>query len=93
MKADYVTMATPSMANGTSLQGRIAATYDKWVETFGEPNGGPGDKTTVEWILKFPDGTIATIYDWKQSTTPKDNYDWHIGGHSKKAVLAIIQAM
>jgi hypothetical protein len=41
----------------------------------------------------FPDGTVATIYDWKLSQTPKDLYDWHIGGHSKKAVTAIIQAM
>jgi len=93
MKADYVTLAAHSMANGTSFQGTIATTYDKLVQTFGEPNGGPGDKTNSEWILKFPDGTIATIYDWKLSQTPKDLYDWHIGGHSKKAVGAVYAAM
>ena len=92
MKAD-VTKVNRGLANFTSLQGRIVTTYDKLVETFGEPNGGPGDKTNSEWILMFPDGTVATIYDWKLSQTPKDLYDWHIGGHSKKAVTAIIQAM
>jgi hypothetical protein len=92
MKAN-VTMVARSMVNGTSLQGYIATTYDKLVETFGEPNGSSGDKTNSEWILKFPDGTIATIYDWKLSQTPKDLYDWHIGGHSKKAVGAVLGAM
>jgi hypothetical protein len=92
MKAD-VTMATRSMASGTSLQGTIAITYDRLVKAFGEPNGSPGDKTNSEWILKFPDGTIATIYDWKLSQTPKDLYDWHIGGHSKKAVSAVLKAV
>ena len=92
MKAD-VTMATRSMASGTSLQGTIATTYDRLVEAFGEPNGNPGDKINSEWILKFPDGTIATIYDWKLSQTPKDLYDWHIGGHSKKAVSSVLSVM
>jgi len=92
MKAD-VTMATRSEANGTCLQGYIATTYDKLVETFGDPNGGPGDKTNSEWILKFPDGTIATIYDWKQSVTPRNLYHWHIGGHNKDSVISVLQAM
>ena len=92
MKAN-VTKVNRDLINGTSYQGTIATTYDKLVQTFGEPNGGPGDKTNSEWILKFPDGTIATIYDWKLSQTPTDLYDWHIGGHDKKAVIAVIQAM
>jgi hypothetical protein len=93
MKADYVTLALPIKAHGTSLQGYITTTYDKLVETFGAPNGGSGGKINCEWILKFPDGTIATIYDWKLPQTPKNLYNWHIGGHNKKAVSAVLEAM
>ena len=78
--------------NGTSLQGYIPATYDQLVERFGQPEGG-GDKTTVEWMLQFEDGTVATIYDWKEYSTPLYVYDWHIGGKSKQAVARVRQAL
>ena len=39
------------------------------------------------------DGTICTIYDWKCGSTPKDEYDWHIGGHNSKALKALEQAL
>ena len=71
--------------NGTSLQGYVQAYYHQLVEVFGEPEGG-GDKTTVEWCLSFEDGTVATIYDWKEYDTPMGLYSWHIGGRSQKAV-------
>ena len=85
------TQATWTEANGTSLQGYIRATYAELVERFGEPEGG-GDKTTVEWCLAFEDGTIATIYDWKEYETPMYAYDWHIGGKSDRAVTRVKQA-
>jgi hypothetical protein len=74
--------------NGTSLQGYITATYDQLVERFGQPEGG-GDKTTVEWCLKFADGTVATIYDWKLDETPTSMYNWHIGGVNNTAVTRV----
>ena len=74
--------------NMTSLQGYIRAYYHEMVEVFGEPDGG-GDKTTVEWCLQFEDGTVATIYDWKEYETPMGCYDWHIGGKNKRAVHAV----
>ena len=79
-------------ANGTSLQGYVTAYYHELVEVFGEPEGG-GDKTTVEWALKFADGTVATIYDWKEYETPMGQYRWHIGGHNKRAVHAVISTL
>jgi hypothetical protein len=82
------TQATWTEANGTHLQGYIRATYAELVERFGEPTGG-GDKTTVEWCLAFEDGTIATIYDWKEYETPMYAYDWHIGGKNKTAVTRV----
>ena len=85
------TQADWTEANMTSLQGYMPARYEELVAVFGEPDAG-GDKTTVEWVLKFEDGTVATIYDWKECSTPMYEYDWHIGGKSKKAVALVQQA-
>jgi hypothetical protein len=77
----YKTTTISSMASGTSLRGYVTTTYQTLVERLGEPRGGSADgKSTVEWIMVFEDGTVATIYDWKTNSTPKDTYDWHIGG-------------
>ena len=77
--------------NMTSLQGYIEAYYHQLVEVFGEPEGG-GDKTTVEWCLSFEDGTVATIYDWKEYDTPLGLYQWHIGGRNNLAVARVTRA-
>ena len=77
--------------NGTCLQGYIETTYDELVNVFGQPTELEGDKVTVEWILQFSDGTVATIYDWKLSKTPTGYYPWHIGGKSQRAVELVTQ--
>ena len=83
--------------SGTSLQGYAATTYKELVSVFGEPDYGPGrrtgDKVTCEWGLKFEDGTVATIYDWKLNTTPKQRYDWHIGGLNVNAVIRVLEEL
>ena len=84
--------------NGTHLQGYITADYFKLVEVFGEPNGvGDDYKTDAEWELKFDDGTVATIYNWKNGK----NYcgpagkavweiqNWNVGGFTSEAVARI----
>jgi len=78
--------------NMTSLQGYIRAYYHQLVEVFGEPEAG-GDKTTVEWCLDFADGTVATIYDWKEYETPMGLHRWHIGGHNSDAVNAVHETL
>ena len=75
-----------SNASGTCLQGYIRAYYHQLVEVFGEPDLTNGDKVTAEWCLDFEDGTVATIYDWKEYETPMGLYQWHIGGNSQEAV-------
>ena len=82
---------TDGDACGTSLQGYMTAYYHQLVEVFGEPEYG-GDKTTVEWCLDFEDGTVATIYDWKEYETPTGKYRWHIGGKNYDAVSAVMEA-
>jgi hypothetical protein len=60
-------------------------TFDESVEEF----SGDG-KITVEWCLRFEDGTEATIYDWKRYElgTPAlhERMDWNIGGNEFRAV-------
>jgi hypothetical protein len=80
-------------ANGTSLQGYIDADYDTLVGLFSEPDTSEGYKTDAEWIIKFEDGAVATIYDYKtgknyngkEGLPAPRNRDWHIGGFSKLA--------
>lgn len=76
------------LTGGTHLQGEIRTTYDKLVKVFGNPDyqGSDGDRVTCEWDIQFEDGTIATIYDWKEYETPLHLYNWHIGGKSSDAV-------
>lgn len=82
--------------NGTSLKGYIVTTYDDLVRVFGPPSFGPNsdlDKVTCEWNLKFRDGTIATIYDWKELYTPMFEHRWHVGGLNHAAVDRVHEAM
>lgn len=81
------TKALGSETNGTSKKGRFSATYQQMVEAFGEPEEIYGDeKSTVEWLLKFEDGTIATIYDYYGLLRdPLGGFLWNIGGHTEQA--------
>lgn len=73
--------------NGTSLSGYISCTRNQLQQMFGEPMyNGPGDKVTTEWLIKFDDGMVVTIYDWKRyDNGPGLNevYQWHIGSHQQ----------
>ena len=88
-------------ANGAHLQGYLNADYRELVEVFGEPIRYEADGTShlnnkidAEWRLKFQDGTIATIYNYKNGV----NYmgaeglrlmeiqKWNVGGNSERAV-------
>ena len=84
--------------NGTCLQGEITASYEDLVEAFGEPTEGDEYKTDAEWCVKFADGTIATVYNWKnglnycgpaEGTQTRKITDWHIGGFSLDAVARV----
>lgn len=86
-----------SLASGTCLQGRVLTSYDKLVKAFGKP--GPGDeyKTDAEWVVRFEDGEIATVYNWKNGKSYcgpngyeiEDIPEWNIGGKSRRAVSLI----
>lgn len=93
----YTTHATdPSIQvlfNGTCLQGNIDASYEDLVDLFGQPTNGDNYKVDAEWYIKFSDGTIASIYNWKdgknyngdEGMETEQIRDWHIGGFDKKS--------
>jgi len=83
--------------NGTCLRGDIEISYEKLVVLFGEPFDWDGYKTDGTWVLKFSDGLIATIYNWKNGKKYlgkygkdiRDIYHWHIGGHKDQVVKRV----
>jgi hypothetical protein len=74
--------------NGTHLQGHIDAKYSELVDLFGKPTNGDGYKVDAEWIVKFADGTLSTIYNYKTGKNycgkagkaTEQITDWHVGG-------------
>jgi len=83
---------------GTCLKGYFSATYPELVVALGSPNGaGDGGKVSTEWVLRGDDGTLWTLYDYKETSkyaaglpTPEqfrmkaslEPYEWHIGGRA-----------
>ena len=71
---------------GTSLAGYVDVGYARLVEVFGEPNEYDSYKTDAHWALRFEDGTIATIYNYKdgknylgeEGKAVADIRNWHI---------------
>ena len=80
---------------GTHLQGYIDTTYENIVSVLGkEHHKGDEHKTEAEWCIKFEDGTVATLYNWKngkiycgeeEGLDVQDITEWNIGGHSPRA--------
>ena len=88
---------------GSSYIDKVNVSYQKLVETFGKESFGYSgdDKVSAEWNLKFEDGTIATIYDYKTNKKycgktgihKTNNNDWHIGGCDINASILVKKAL
>lgn len=87
--------------DGSSLVSCMNKTFKEICDVFGEPNcDGDGYKTDAEWCIQFTDGTIATIYNWKDGKNYCGNdglevkhiTDWHIGGFNNKASINVLKA-
>ncbi len=84
--------------SGTCFQGDVEIDYNTLVEIFGEPNKGDGYKVDAEWDVEFDDGTVATIYNYKDGKNylgkdgldVREIVDWHIGGFNRKSVDLVI---
>ena len=90
----------PILVSGTHLQGFINnISYDELAAALGEHNEGDAYKTDVEFDLQFDDGTVATIYNYKDGPNYKGHGSlshiktWHVGGKSIDAVLKVADAL
>jgi hypothetical protein len=88
-----------TLGSGTCLQGEIDISFAELVEKFGESGETDGYKVDAEWKLKFEDGGVATIYNYKsgknyngeEGLETEDIRDWHIGGCDRKAVERVYE--
>jgi hypothetical protein len=83
--------------SGSSLKGYLprGTTYAALVALFGPPVfEGDGDKVLAEWVLRFEDGLIATVYDYKNYGVPVESViDWHIGGFEPSTVHRVTEVL
>lgn len=82
---------------GTSLRGYVNPfSYAELVAAFGEPMTGTdqGGKVDAEWLIRWPDGVVATIYNYKdgpnylgdEGTQVEQITEWHVGGYPHGSV-------
>jgi len=87
--------------SGTSLKGYIKCDYYLLVTLFGQPFNKDIYKSDAEWVVEFDNGTIATIYNYKdgynyckhKGTQTEKITDWHIGGTTSYAVEQVQHAI
>jgi len=89
---------TNKSLDGTSFHGAtISATLANLQIILGAPNhtSDPHDKVQNEWELELEDGTIFTVYDWKEYRryTDKETIEWHVGGRSQKDTFVAQDAL
>lgn len=72
---------TSNVISGSSLQGYVDASYEELVSAFGDPEIMAYEyKINHLWVISF-EGTIATIYDYKEDLETGSTERWHIGGY------------
>lgn len=83
--------------DGSWLTGELKADYKELKSLFGKPIESDNGKTDVEWHIKFSDGTIATIYNWKNGRaylgdsglSVEQIKTWHVGGFATQALVLV----
>ena len=97
-----ITFKPATRFESSCLQGYVDVEYSTLKKVFGkEHSDGDGYKVDAEWMLKFSDGTYATIYNYKdgknyngKSGLAKTKItDWHVGGSSELAVTRVQAAI
>lgn len=79
---------------GTVLQGTVHTSFERLKAVFGESDGPSDDgKIQVQWLLKFDNDDVVTIYDWKSHSPPELIEYWNVGGNSDLAVQLVMQAI
>jgi hypothetical protein len=84
--------------HGTTFNASVASLRKILGEPICEQNDGE-DKVNFEWEMETEDGTVFTVYDWKEYRRLKENesIEWHVGGEtgsdSQKALVEIREAL
>tara|TARA_R110002051_G_scaffold141812_1_gene215150 strand:- start:2324 stop:2656 length:333 start_codon:yes stop_codon:yes gene_type:complete len=74
---------------GTSLQGYLTVSYADLVKKLGKPTNDFDDsKSDAAWNIRWDDGVIATIYNWKNGKNyrgprglkTENILHWNVGG-------------
>ena len=87
---------------GTSLKGYLRdVSYHRLVVLFGRPNESDGEKSDAEWDIRFEDGTVCTIYNWKNGKNYcgkdglalRDITEWHVGAKKELDVTLVVDAI
>jgi len=80
---------------GTCYQGTIKTSFTALCHMLGKPEFLINNfKSDVQWVLTFDDGSIATIYNWKdgknylgeEGTPIVQITNWNVGGHNERAL-------
>lgn len=87
--------------DGTHYVGEIRTKYDDLIAAFGKPTSGDGYKTDAEWEVRFANGMVATIYNWKDGHNYNDGdgmdvediTNWHIGGRDERVVNMVTNVL
>lgn len=92
------------MFMGTNGKGQIDIDFWSLLATFGDPMEGEDYKVDAQWFIEFEDGTVASIYNFKNGRNylgdeGKDVEDigtWNFGGrgessHIRKLIVDAIK--
>jgi hypothetical protein len=92
----------PRMSDGTHYIGEIYVDSKDLKNVFGMPGEGDKYKVDAEWTVEFSDGVIASIYNYKdgvnylgrrEGLTKTKIKTWHVGGHDKRSLDNVLEAM
>ena len=89
---------TNKSLDGTSFHGAtISATLADLQVILGAPSntGDHHDKVQNMWDLELEDGTVFSVYDWKEYRryTDKDTIEWHVGAHNSNSSYKAQEAL
>ena len=89
---------TNKTLDGTSFFGNtITATLADLTNVLGAPHGiGEwNDKVQNEWELELEDGTVFSVYDWKEYRrySNTDTIEWHVGAHDSNSGYKACEAL
>ena len=89
---------TNKTLDGTSFFGNtITATLADLTNVLGAPHciGEWNDKVQNEWELELKDGTVFSVYDWKEYRrySNTDTIEWHVGAHDSNSAYRACEAL